>query len=692
MSRADDRTVPSCAATDLAAARGHGLARTQSILAGLVTLAALLLTTLPGMAQDAPPPPLWLIARADSVLIHIAEPPAAHYGFVVYRGPIGGELIRITPEPVIPESQPALAAALLGDDLPRAMAMLDTDDPVTLLRRMQADPFNAAVTSALFRGAAVALGRFHADAGLAPGQAFAYRIVFVDAAGEETAQAMTGTVVLHDVQPGVASALVAEPGNYEVELTWQYPIYTGDPLDVVLAFHVYRGEGDGGEFQRITDLPMMRAAGGTTRFLDRSVLNGEAYRYHVRALDLAGRLGEPARAVAVTPFDPRPPAEPGLLVTEAGEARVALSWRISPESSVIGYHVERSTGLDQPYERITPEPVPLLEPSWVDTTVVGAVQYFYRVVAVTSSGVESRPTNPISALPYDETPPEPPADLVVESQDRQLRIRWTPSPSDDVLGYYVYRGDSPDAAVRLTSAPVEATEFLDLGFQGGGLNPGRRYTVRVSAVDRSFNESEPVEIVALIPDDEAPDSPTAVQVDNIQGRHIELSWSASPALDVEQYLVIRSAGTAPPLQIAAVPATAPLAARDTLGLVRGVTYGYQIVAVDTAGNRSEPAEAGITFRDFTPPPAPRHTAASAMAGGGIQVTWERVVDPELAGYRVYRSLLPNGVYEAVSELIPAGAPLAFTDAGGTPEHYFTVRAVDRSGNESRPGPAVRSAP
>jgi hypothetical protein len=91
----------------------------------------------------------------------------------------------------------------------------------------------------------------------------------------------------------------------------------------------------------------------------------------------------------------------------------------------------------------------------------------------------------------------------------------------------------------------------------------------------------------------------------------------------------------------------------------------------------------LDFHDPSPPPPPRHVAVRAVEAG-VEVRWERVASDDLAGYRVYRARTPTGVYEPISELIPADADRVFVDAGADGLHYYRVRAVDVSGNESRP--------
>jgi fibronectin type 3 domain-containing protein len=530
---------------------------------------------------------------------------------------------------------------------------------------------------------------------VSPGAAYEYRVTFLDEVGGETSTILSARVAVTDRRPATPTTATGMPGNAEARLSWRYTSPHGPAEDFVLGFRIERAVGEG-EFQPLSNIPHLRTNEEVQEFVDPNVDNGRRYRYRIRAVDLAGRLSEPSATMTVEPFDDRAPLAPQNLVTEPGDGRVRLAWRISPEVNVVGYFVERSTGLDQPYTRLMKDPIPAFSPSWVDQTARGGVQYFYRIIAGNDRGLESRPSNPISVVPLDETPPEPPTEVMATVIDRQLRLRWEPSPSDDVRGYHIYRGEGPGLAIRLTESPLPGTEYTDLGFEGEGLKPGGRYTIRVSAVDHSFNESTAVETTVEVPDDEPPAMPTALELRNVEGRLVEISWSSAGSLDLDHYRVSRETVATFPgaragepagvVEIGTVPAAGRLRIRDEAART-GAEYRYRVVAVDHAGNVGEPAEASLHFRRLAAPPATRRVVAK-LVEGGVALSWERVIDDELVGYRVYRATISTGVYEPVSKLIPHARAREFIDHGGGPTHYYQVRAVDRSGNESRPSAPV----
>jgi fibronectin type 3 domain-containing protein len=456
---------------------------------------------------------------------------------------------------------------------------------------------------------------------------------------------------------------------------------------VVFGFHVYRADAQG-PFRRLTETPVIRNDASPLEFRDPDARNGTTYRYQVTAVDVAGRESSPTAPIVAVVQDKTPPDNPTELAVAEGNGVIQLTWRMSPETDVTGYQVERSAGPGEKYQRLNRALIPVDRPALSDT-VMGARRYFYRVIAVDAAGNVSAPSNSISGLAKDTIPPDAPTRVVITAAARRLTIRWAPSKAAGLRGYFVYRGDSEKRMVRLTSGPVAETQFVDSGYTNKGLRPGGKYLIEVSAVDSSFNESPRTKAEFAIIDDEPPSPPTAFIAQNVSGRYVELSWTGSGSLDVQWYELARAAGDSAPRVIGRFPVTTK-SMRDTV-LVHGRRYLYRLVAIDSTGNRSTAATDTVAFRDFTPPPPPRLVVARATpTGTGVTVTWERVVASELMGYHVYRSPLPTGTFERLTTT-PLRT-LTFDDATGKKGLFYIVRAIDRSGNESTKSPVAQVLP
>jgi hypothetical protein len=135
-----------------------------------------------------------------------------------------------------------------------------------------------------------------------------------------------------------------------------------------------------------------------TQFQDRNFELGHTYVYSVRSVARYGsdtaESDQPASALAtVTTRDVFPPAAPiGLEIavipaTPGTAAYVELSWAISPETDLAGYHVYRSEDENLPGVRVSTEI--LLSPAFRDMSVQPGRRYFYRVSALDRAGNES---------------------------------------------------------------------------------------------------------------------------------------------------------------------------------------------------------------------------------------------------------------------------------------------------------------
>lgn len=629
-------------------------------------------------AQQAPA--ALAAVRGDTVVFVLTgDAPAG--GFTVERRASGGEWTLLTPEPVRAYGSATAAAAVLGPELPFVMEAVQAESPEHVLRRLQGDRFRATMLSLLMPRVALVLGRSFQDATAAAGSTREYRITRLDRSGEPSGARFTQTVRIAPTAPRSPTALTAAAADGAVSLEWRYPPFRGERGDAVVGFHVYRREG-AGPAVRLTTVPLARVDNAQLVYTD-EVENGRSYQYDVRAVDVAGVESAPVSAAA-TPEDRTAPTAVAGVITQPGDGAVTVRWQAAVDADVAGYHVERAPAIEGPFTRVTTRPLATALLAFTDTAAPRADVLFYRVLALDRAGNVSAPSAAIPAVPRDRTPPAPPTALRAEAVERRLHLRWTASASSDVLGYRVYRGPDSTRLAGLLTEPHRGTELVDTGYVGG-LNPGRRYTVKVVAVDHWYNESTPVFAEVQVPDDEPPPAPTGFTARNQDGRFVVANWSAANALDVARYRLVRTSDDGEQV-IGEYAQRAPITTRDTTAVI-GRSYRYSVIAIDSAGNRGPAALDSVHFRDFEPPAAPRRVTA-ARGERGVRVEWERVASRDLAGYLVFRSTLPTGVFE---QLTPAPVTeLEYIDASGSSGHYYTVRAVDTSTNRSSAAPPARA--
>jgi hypothetical protein len=239
------------------------------------------------------------------------------------------------------------------------------------------------------------------------------------------------------------------------------------------------------------------------------------------------------------------------------------------------------------------------------------------------------------------------------------------------------------------------------------------YRVRTRASRRRASADSNIAVVRIHP---VPERITTVRA-NVTEPAVELSWQAPTRTS--------SGDTLPPILEYRVyrgeidPASSTAGANDIsqakwkspLGLLGaaqtnsyrdaafdfGKTYLYSVrtaIPVDgTSVESSDSVPAVVTPRDIFPPAVPQGLVAAVIVGSPtnapeVELSWSINVEADLAGYRVYRS----EQQDTPGQLVTTDLLLSpvYRDTSVQPGHtyWYSVTAVDRSGNESAPSARV----
>jgi hypothetical protein len=240
-----------------------------------------------------------------------------------------------------------------------------------------------------------------------------------------------------------------------------------------------------------------------------------AYKIRTRAVRAYASADSNIVSVRIYPA----PDSPRDVQIETTEPALIAHWAaVSPPSGTasLTYHIYR--GVPEPSVTNAPQNIlqaklksPLeLEGSSSDTEYRDVhfqfgTPYVYTVRSVAQYGpdsVESTDSAPVLITPRDIFPPATPTDLevaVVPSSPQtpaSAELSWGISTEEDLAGYFVYRNDSEATpGVRINPEILPSPAFRDISVE-----PGKRYYYRVSALDRSGNESPmSAAVVADIP-------------------------------------------------------------------------------------------------------------------------------------------------------------------------------------------------
>lgn len=670
----------------------------------LVLLAGLIgtLTCGPQAVQAQPEPMLRVAVHGDSAYVyHTRRLPSGH-GFHLYRMQ-EGDTTQLTEAPVRGVQRPGRLPRLIGDRYEWLRQRYGADGPADVYYTMRGDWSNGLFAAFLDPSIARALGLLHVDVAAPVGEEVTYRAEFVDADGDTTGQALTKTVSLTPRSIPAPSNLEASNEERRVTLDWQYPTASREADDQVLRFDVYRVLGEE-RAQRVNgqDVILRNSARSTFSYEFRVPRTGVEETFFVAAVDITGRAVAFSDRLTTRIPDNEPPAPVGgvkVYDEASGEAQISWSMHAAPDAA--GYHLYRAPRLEAEFRRINDQQLDLLTTTYIDSTVQGRHTYHYRVTVVDSAGNESEKSNAAMAQVLDQEPPPAPTALRTTfdtTNGGQVRLRWTVDdiPTDlksfQVLRHRLGEGTGPSSYAVANDEPVRDTTFVDDGVGGEGVfAEGAHYRYAVVAIDSARNVTDSTFSRLQIPDRTPPVPPNQVQALNEAGIRGLVKWTRSPDLDVTRYRIYRGPAAGRDTLWREVPADRQFVPDDSVQ--PGRQYRYAVSAVDSLGNEGpRSATDTLRMRTFDAPAAVRNVQAQARSGtSGVALRWEAVPAEDVVGYRVYRtSSIPTGIYEPVHEELITGT--TFTDPGGAADMWYRVRAVDTSGNESRPSDPARAVP
>ncbi len=244
---------------------------------------------------------------------------------------------------------------------------------------------------------------------------------------------------------------------------------------------------------------------------------GSVVAYKIRTSAAKARASGDSNMVTVRIYPA--PDSPRDVHVEVTESALIVAWAetaIPPGASSRSYRVYRTViepgQMNPPQDLSQAKPKTPLElegPSssteFRDSHFEFGTPYLYTVRSVAQFGadsVESADSAPGIVTPRDVYPPAAPASLEIAivpatpQAPAYVELSWAISPEGDLAGYSVYRSDAEDApGERVSTEILPSPTFRDISVQ-----PGRRYYYRVTALDRSGNESpKSPAVVAEVP-------------------------------------------------------------------------------------------------------------------------------------------------------------------------------------------------
>lgn len=415
--------------------------------------------------------------------------------------------------------------------------------------------------------------------------------------------------------------------------------------------------------------------------LDSLAENGKPYYYRVRGITAFSESGPPSAVVSGVGVVSLQGIHPTIDTVEVLDDTAMIRWTF-PKSGlahVLGYEVVRSSSLNGDYRSLHSGLLPTDELSFTDRAPLGTNYYRVKAMGPDSTFVTSLP---YLAVREDSLPPVLPESFTGKiNQDGKVYLQWSSSPSEDVLGYRLYRANHPtEEFVMISSGTIADTVYLD-HISVSTLTENVYY--RIVAIDRRFNLSDYSPSLSLKRPDLLPPVPAQLITARAVEDGVYLQWTPSPSLDRDHYILLRwhasSAGFQKIRRFDANQKDSVFTYFDSL-VTPGSDYRYILRTVDDDGLNAAYPSVQVTTLRSQPSEAAAIQADVDRYQHHVILRWEPLSDKTVSKYRIFRGLEaePLRHYQLVS------SESQFTDRQLLINHRYryAVQAVYDDGSES----------
>jgi fibronectin type 3 domain-containing protein len=409
--------------------------------------------------------------------------------------------------------------------------------------------------------------------------------------------------------------------------------------------------------------------GPVTDHNDTDVVNGNVYKYTVKARNLAG-YGLVSEDISARPLGH--PSAPRAVTLTVGPSSITLSWEPPANDGgapIDEYRIYRS---ETPTDLSKVHTLPGTEMTYTDTSVTNGRLFYYYMTAVNIEG-ESVPSPLLNGTPLDR--PGAPIDLTILPGDGFVQISWNDPISDGgspIMGFTLLRGEYESVMEPLAIVPRGQMTYNDTTVKNG-----KTYYYQVKAYNVVGNGTASLSVSgrpAGLPS--PPDSITVTAGD----RTVDIAWSKpikDGGLPISGVTIYRWTATSAPEKILETDNSQGVF-KDT-SVQNGITYTYALTATNELGESGRSASYNAT--PIGKPSAVKNLIVKGSSSSSAELSWSA---PDSDGgspilhYYIYRSA-GTGSWIKVAEVGPDKTTYTDKSLEAGKIYRYKVTAVNAQG-------------
>lgn len=330
---------------------------------------------------------------------------------------------------------------------------------------------------------------------------------------------------------------------------------------------------------------------------------------------------------------------------------------------------------------------------FTDRTVRPGEKYLYRVV----SNETEKSRGSVFVAPEDPYALLPPPDLQAEFLEAHVSLRW---PRNSLMAYSAYQVERSADGITFAAIHQPVVQAIPEGSQPDRYvyavdslpDPASVFHYRVRGVTPFGEQGEPSKVVYGSGKKPAIHVPYITSTENLDNTKIRLRWEypKEAEADIAGFRIERAQKMQGDFK-AITPVILKSDTRQYEDQQPDVINYYRLKAL---GRQGEVLFSPVYFAqlvDSIPPKMPAGLTGVADDAGNVSLAWDASQEPDLYGYRVYRS---NFKGDELSQITSEPIRLNnFSDrvAANTLNEavYYSVMAVDRSQNGSPLSPLLK---